>query len=322
MPPRSERARDAYGHGERAASATASLNGESHTDALAPAHPARTARTDQNVLLQASPCPQADPGALHVQGCEVEEVDHRAGVGELAHGIVDREVGVAEPHRAAQLAHAEARAHAERERAEVPHQRAQRLGHAERRDERDAGAVAEVALVREQRVERQALAGAVARVDVQRERGRLCPDLPRDRVDRVAGDRAEQVPVARCQLVGDCPEIRNADRVLDHRVDVCIGQEQRAPPESLERMAEGPDVVAVPVGHGPDGTEPEVAGGDRSGQGGAGAQVHGRVSASGACGRHQQRPLGLPGRSLDDRPRRAGQPRHRERSLERARGAQ
>ena len=146
--------------------------------------------------------------------------------------------------------------------AEVAHQPAHRLREAERRDEGDAGAPAEVALVGEQRVLRDRLAGAVPGDDVQRDRRAAgAPTLPAIASALSLVTAPCTLPSAERELVRDRAEVLDAERVLDDRVDVGVLQEQRALAEPLEGMAERPQVLAVAVG---DGARPRRARGRRS----------------------------------------------------------
>ena len=126
--------------------------------------------------------------------------------------------------------------------------------------------------------------------------GGAAPTVPAIEADRVAGDGALHVPAGRGELVGDRAEVRDAERVLDHREDVGVLQEQRAPAEPVERVPEGPDVRRR---RGRSPSRSRRARGRRSRSRPPprrpGRRSCGRVAAERAGGRHQQRAPGARG---------------------------
>ena len=80
------------------------------------------------------------------------------------------------------------------------------------------------------------------------------PTVPAIEAVGVVAEGALVVAAAGRELVG-LGGLGDAERVADHREDVGVLHEQRARAELVERVAEGPQPVAVAVGDGADRAE-------------------------------------------------------------------
>ena len=223
----------------------AALSGQPHADARALARPAAGARAaHEHVLLDPAAQLRADATSAPTwSGARSKKSTRSPACGEVVERVVDREVGVAEAHRPAQLAHADAQctcgaSTGSKSRSSRP----TACVEAERRDEarcRRRGRGRARRRARESLRDR--LAGAVpgARCAAGSTAGRRRP-CRRSREPCRSSPRPSTLPARRGELVGDRAEVLDAERVLDHAEDVGVLQEQRAPAEPVERVPERP----------------------------------------------------------------------------------
>ncbi len=159
-------------------------------------HPAAGANAHARVV---------DGGRRHVVG-----VHHAGAVGDVLERREAVEVVVAEADRLLSRLQLHPEAHRHRDRAVVADHVVQALRCAERRDQREVGAVPEPALVGQAGVERDGAAAALAGRDLERDGGRSRAEAAGDGVEGVGGEGALGVAARGRELVAVGPEVGDA----------------------------------------------------------------------------------------------------------------